>query len=77
MPANVIKKVANKCNYSEKEVEQKWNDAKEQAKEQNQGDNYGYIMSIFKHMIGKDCLKKLDWELYEYFMEHDYPNEIK
>ena len=41
MPSNVVKT---------EEDEEKWEKAKEKAEEQGQGDNYAYIMSIYKNM---------------------------
>lgn len=44
MPANIVKT---------KEDERHWEEAKERAKEEGQGDNYAYITSIFKSMSGR------------------------
>lgn len=62
MPTDMLKKVVDKCNYSMEEAEDKWEEAKKQAKEQDKGDNYGYITSIFKSMLEDKCLKSLGWK---------------
>lgn len=51
MPNNYIKSLVKKGKGSTKELEGKWKDAKQQAKKQDQDDNYAYINSIFKKMI--------------------------
>lgn len=62
MPTDMMKKVSNKCDYSMDELEEKWDEAKKQAEKQDQQDNYGYITSIFKNMLDKECLEKLGWK---------------
>lgn len=62
MPTDMMKKVENKCDYSMSELEKKWNEAEAQAEKQDQGDNYGYITSIFKKMLNDKCLEKLGWK---------------
>lgn len=61
MPANVVKSVSNKCDMSYDEAEAKWNEAKAKAKEQGFEEQYDYIMSIFTHLVGQDCRKKMGW----------------
>ncbi len=62
MPSDMINKVVKKCDKSKDDVEELWEEAKKQAEENEQGDNYAYITGIFKQMLGKDCLSKLGWE---------------
>jgi len=61
MPADTVKKVANTCDMSVSQVEDKWKKAKEKAESQGHTEDWGYITSIFKNMLSKDCLKKLGW----------------
>lgn len=51
MPASIIKSFAEKSGKSEKEVEELWNKAKEIASENNQDNNYDYIVGILKKML--------------------------
>jgi hypothetical protein len=46
MPVSVVKT---------KEDEKAWKKAKKQAEKQGQGDNYAYIMSIYKNMTGYEA----------------------
>ena len=46
MPTSVVKT---------KKDEEAWKSAKKQAKEQGQGENYAYIMSIYKSMTGYEA----------------------
>ena len=62
MPTDTMKKVVNTCDMSMSEVEKKWNSAKQQAEKQGHGEDWGYITSIFKSMLGDSCLKKLGWK---------------
>lgn len=60
MPTDYIKKLAKTTDKSEKELEQKWEEAKQQAKKQGHEEDYDYITSIFKKMIGEsDTIKTL------------------
>lgn len=61
MPADTVKKVANTCDMSISEVEDKWKKAKEKAESQGHAEDWGYVTSIFKNMLSKDCLEKLGW----------------
>lgn len=61
MPQNLIDKVVKKCNIDREEVEDKWEEAKNKAESQGHKEDWGYITSIFKSMVGKDCAKKLGW----------------
>lgn len=57
MPTTYIKELADKGKGSVEELEGKWDEAKAQAKKQGKGDNYSYITSIFKNMVGAAPLK--------------------
>lgn len=61
MPTDVMKKVSNKCDMSMSEVEEKWSAAKSKAADQGHGDDWGYVMNIFKSMVGKECASKMGW----------------
>lgn len=61
MPANVVKSVSRKCDMSMDEVEKKWDEAKEAAADEGHKEEFDYIMSIFKNMVGKECMKKMGW----------------
>ena len=52
MPAAVIKKAAKKLHKSAKALEKYWEKAKEAAEKAGQAENYAYIMSIWKQMVG-------------------------
>lgn len=51
MPSNIVQSFAKQTNKSEKEVEKLWNKAKEIANDNNEKDNYAYIVSILKNML--------------------------
>lgn len=51
MPNALIKNIATELNVPIKEIEDVWDKAKEAAAEQEQGENYAYIMRIFQTMI--------------------------
>lgn len=58
MPNSYIKKLVDKGKGSEKELEKKWEKAKKLASDENHKDEYDYIMSIFKRMIGESIRKR-------------------
>lgn len=53
MPSPVVKKFASKAGIPVSEAETKWKEAKAQAAKQGKSENYAYITSIFKNMIGE------------------------
>ncbi len=61
MPTSLMKKVANKCDMSLSDVEDKWQKAKKEAEDQGHKDDWGYVTSIFKNMVGEKCAKKMGW----------------
>ncbi len=61
MPNNLVLAVSKKCNVSIDEVEKAWAKAEELAIQQGQKENYEYITSIFKRLIGKECTDKMGW----------------
>ena len=60
MPNVVINSVVKNCNYTKEEAEEMWNEAERQAEEQNQKDNYAYVMGIFKNKVGRECFDNPD-----------------
>lgn len=52
MPTAYIQKLADEGKGSVAELESKWNKAKSAAKDEGKGDNFAYITSIFKNMVG-------------------------
>jgi hypothetical protein len=52
MPNNIIKTFATKTNKSIDYVESKWDLAKSKAESENHKDDYPYIVSILKTMLG-------------------------
>jgi len=52
MPNAYLTKLSSEQNISLSELEKKWAEAKLKAKEANQENNYAYVVSIFKNMIG-------------------------
>ena len=64
MPHAIIDKVAKITGLDKKEVEKRWEDAKNRAKDQYGDDeekNWALITGIFKHSLGKEYNDKLDW----------------
>lgn len=61
MPASVVDTVSKKCNISKSEAEKKWKEAKKKAADEGHTEDWPYVMEIFKHMVGKDCMKKMGW----------------
>lgn len=61
MPANVVKSVSSKCGMSKEDAEKIWKDAKKVAADEDQKEEYDYIMGIFKKMVGKECATKMGW----------------
>lgn len=61
MPTSLVKKVADKCNMGESEVEDIWEKAKAKAEDQGHEEDWGYITSIFKSMVGDDCKEAMGW----------------
>ncbi len=51
MPAAIVEKVAKELDVPVSEIEKVWDDAKAAAKEQDQEENYAYVMRIFQNMI--------------------------
>ena len=51
MPAAIVEKVAKELDVPVSEIEKVWDNAKEAAKEQDQEENYAYVMRIFQNMI--------------------------
>lgn len=68
MPENLFKAVNKTCGIDLAELEDKWAKAKEivkteYGKTEDDGDVfYQLVTGIFKKMVGKDCMKKMDWE---------------
>ena len=56
MPTPYLKKLAKEGKGSLPELEKKWDEAKEAADKQDQGDNYAYRTSIFKKMVGASAI---------------------
>lgn len=52
MPTDYIKKLSKEGHGSVAELERKWDEAKDAAEKQGQGDNFAYRTSIFKNMVG-------------------------
>lgn len=52
MPTPYLKKVAKETGIPLAQVEDKWHQAKQKAFEEGHRDEYGYIVYIFKNMIG-------------------------
>lgn len=67
MPAPMIDKIADVCEFSKKDIEDKYAKAKEIVKEQYPDIEEGsmrfftIVTGILKKMIGKDCVGKLGW----------------
>lgn len=60
MPSAYVKKMADKHGISVKEAEDKWDEAKQAAEKQGQGDNYAYTTQIFKNMMGEKSTAAAD-----------------
>jgi hypothetical protein len=54
MPQSYIKSLVKQGKGTTKSLEKKWDAAKKKAKDQDKGDNYGYITAIFKKMSNVD-----------------------
>ena len=52
MPSTLIKSFSKKSNKSTDEVEKLWLKAKELAKKENRENDYSYVVSILKKMLG-------------------------
>lgn len=66
MPNKTIQYVADTLNKSENEIEKIWDEAKTKIEtEYDTEDNYALIMTVFKSMLGKENLDKLNWKLEE------------
>lgn len=85
MPTSVVDKVSKKCNMSKDEAEEKWNEAKKKAEEVGHTEDWPYVMEIFKHTVGKECMKKMGWtnedtkmetKLAKYLNEQELNEEI-
>lgn len=61
MPSSVVNTVSKKCDLSLEEAEAKWKKAKKVAEKEGHKEDWPYIMEIFKHMVGKECMKKMNW----------------
>lgn len=66
MPANLINKVVDVCGISEKEAEDKWEEAKKSAIEKGFAGGsdrfYIYTTGVFKKMVGAECAAKMGWD---------------
>jgi hypothetical protein len=77
MPNSIVSKVAQVCNKSVDRVEHLWDKAKSITRDRlkQQGTDvpddesknsntefYAYVMGVFKHMLTKDNVKKLEWQ---------------
>jgi hypothetical protein len=67
MPQNYVKELAKKHNISVEVAESEWSNAKKQAKKQGKPDNFAYITSIFKKMMGES--KEISLKSYLSLME--------
>lgn len=56
MPTDYIRKLAHEGKGSVEELERKWGEAKEAAKEGGKGDNFAVVTTIFKNMVGASVL---------------------
>jgi len=72
MPAAVVDKVAKVCDISQEEAEEKWEKAKKLAEDEGHKEEYDYIMSIYKNLVGKKCMKKMGWTTDESIMQKVY-----
>ena len=78
MPSALVNKVKEKCDLTKDKAESLWNRAKDKAKEQGHEEEWDYITEIFKHLVGKDCMKIMGWEVKESHimsLVHKYLNE--
>ena len=55
MPTNFVAKLAKEHNISVEKAEERWNVAKQQAAKQGKAENFAYITSIFKNMMGESA----------------------
>ncbi len=62
MPNEIIDEVVKDTDLSKKEAEALWDKAAKQAEKSDKTPSYGYIMTIFKSMLGKSNVKKLGWK---------------
>lgn len=67
MPNAYIKKLAKQGKGSVEELEKKWNQAKKIAEKEGHGNDYGYIVAIFKSLAHiseslKDVLERVSLE---------------
>lgn len=79
MPTAYVKKIAKKHNMSVSKAENKWEEAKEKAEEQDHKEDYGYITSIFKSMMGEG-LENVSFKQFlinEYAENSKPPDKIK
>jgi hypothetical protein len=58
MPTAYIEKLAKEGKGSKSELEKKWAKAKAIAASEGQGDNYAFIVGIFKKMIKEEQEKR-------------------
>lgn len=54
MPITYVKKLAKKHGMSTDMAEKHWETAKKQAAKQGREENYAYVTSIFKSMLGEN-----------------------
>lgn len=59
MPTDYIKKLSKAGKGSVPALEAKWERAKAQAKKAGQSNNFAYVTSIFKTMIGASAVTRL------------------
>lgn len=55
MPTSYVKKIAKKHHTSVGKSENVWEAAKRQASKQGKGENFAYVTSIYKTMMGEDA----------------------
>lgn len=59
MPAPLVDRVEEVSDMSRSRVEELWEKAKERAEDEGMGDDWGYIVGIFKQSLGKKIMRKL------------------
>lgn len=56
MPTSYVRKLGKKHKTGTRRSEEKWNEAKKAASNEGKGDNYAYIMSIYKSMMHESSI---------------------
>lgn len=80
MPQPYVQKLARKHGLSDAEAEARWTKAKKKAADAGHADDYAYVTTIFKSMMGEQSAAVddlVDGRIRDWFADHPNPNDAQ